>query len=211
MSVDPVSMGLMLGGKLLGGFADLKAAKKKNSLAAQNVQEQDRFAGQASQLVGQATRDIGASRPDIAGYTQQFAGALRGMPTVQGLPTAPQAFGQRAAAANSMNAADNGRLAQVFARVTAPAAQRQREGFRMAQLGNDTANLGAQAQARDFINQLRIGQVRANPLMKLGGDLLSNAGSSGIASGLFSAGPQAEKVMKKGTSFFTAQGGQAHA
>lgn len=177
-------------GAVIGGAAGLakgllgnSAAKKKNRLLGQGIDEQAAFGREGGRDVNNAVTTLGASRPDIAGSRGQFMTSLRGLPQISGPITASRAFKGGAAASNAGAAGYGGNMADLFARIRAPQTQSVNDSVMLGHLGTDLDAVSRRAASADFINKLKVGKVQENPWLSLGTDVLRNVGKYGMTNG----------------------------
>ncbi len=175
----PLAIGAASAGA--GYINSQRTARRQDEALAQQIRDQVAARQAAAQRVAQTVQETAASAPeqDRAGALQGYLDALRAhRAAASGAMATPggtsAAFQQdaRDAAGGVQDYGD--RVADLMARIDAPALQRQREGFAIGNLGVDLARLRSKAQGMDFLNELRLRGIRRNPWL----DLATQTGQS---------------------------------
>lgn len=85
--------------------------------------------------------------------------------------------------ANAQASIDNygKKVASIMSRIGAAREQRRNEGFSVGRAASDVANTARNASGDDFINRLRMSQIRPNEWATAGGDFLKGAGAGAVS------------------------------
>lgn len=125
----------------------------------------DKYLSQLRTARGNASGDLGAA-PEGSRYGADVATSQAGI----------QNFGEK--------------VAGILARIGAARDQRLNEGYAIGRMGSDTASIAREAQGQDFLNRLRLGNIRRNPWIDAGSSVLQ-----GIGSGMALNGGAADEAL----------------
>jgi hypothetical protein len=163
--------------------------ERQDNQAAEGIRQQGARQKQADDRIAQEITGLENSTPEDsqAQATDAFMSQLK--------RTRAQARGEgvtgatsSAYAADSARAADDvdkygANRAGVLGRINAPGLQRTAEGVSMSRAGSDIGAIARNANGDNFLNQLRLNSVRANPWMQAGGQVLTGVGTGMAANG----------------------------
>lgn len=177
-----------------GSVVQHKAASdelaQRDRITAQNIMTQAAANREAGTRVSQTTSKIAASNPDDAIKERRaaYVDALRraqpqATSTLPGMPGASQRFAEDVGTARNENATYGADQADTLARVEAPNVQRAGEAVDLNDTGTDLEMIANRAKGQNFLNQLRLAQVRPDAALTAGGQLLSGYGSAAAANG----------------------------
>lgn len=175
-------------------------AKEQDEAAAQGIRTQAGRQREADARVQQEVNKLGESTPEDSQRqaTDAFMQQLK--------RTRSQAHGGGSVgavsdayntdSANASTAVDQygANRASVLGRISAPGLQRTAETVSRLRAGSELGQIGRNAAGDDFLNQLRMSQIQANPWVMAGGQVLQSAGSGMAAS----SGAGATKRPPKG-------------
>lgn len=169
---------LALGSAALGLWNQEQALKRQDRQAAANIRNQAKKQETADARIAQALTAQAASDPadELRQQTNAYIQTLQGGQQRGGLTAGPggysDAYLQDVAAAGEAVDQYGVDRAGLLARMDAPALQRQNEGILFDTLRNDLGMIGREARGQDFIDTLKLKNIRANPWI----DALSQAG-----------------------------------
>lgn len=182
MSAGGVGAAVSLGGSVLGALNGAAAARKKNGILTNGTREQDRYGMDATRVTGDFLQQLRGSRPNAAPERAAFSGAI-GNNGVGGLPTASARFRNDAAGATNATQGYGRNLADLFARIRAPALQRQNESQTMVEMGNALKPIQMQSQDSQFLTNLRAGMTQPNPWLNLLSQGMQQGGNYMVSNG----------------------------
>lgn len=171
-------------------YANTKRTERKQDNAlADKIRNQRRTQGEIDNKVNELVTKTGESDPKASitqaqqGYMQQLlagkAQANSGLGNVAGASDAYQKDSANAA----LGIANDGKdLASLFARIDAPAAQRRQEGTDAIRASQGIDMLRRNAGGDAYLDDLRLGAIRRNPLLDAVAAAASSYGQSGGAS-----------------------------
>lgn len=166
----------MVGGKLLGAGGAAAAARRQNRILSGGIREQNRAGMESAATMADFLSQLRGSAPNPAAERGAFTGAM-GPGAVSGPMTGSSRFKADMAGATAGAQGYGRNLADLFARIRAPALQRQNENELLVEAGNAQRPIQMRAQDQDYLTNLRAGMVRANPWTQLLGQGVSNVGS----------------------------------
>lgn len=170
--------------------ASNKKAKEQDRLAAQGIIEQGAKNQEAGKKVNKNIQDVAAANPQAqaAARAQDYVSAIR-----RAQPTANVGLGAvqgaNARYAEDVDAAKSTSMAQALDRagtqaaVDAPAMLRQKEAEGRANTAQQIGMIGEDSKQLDYINRLRIANVKNNPWLMAAGSVLKGAGTGYAAGG----------------------------
>jgi hypothetical protein len=188
------AIGLALAAAAAGGsyYNTQKTAQRQDNQAALGIQNQSRIQKQADTKVNDAVAKLADSNAASAkeGRLDDYLNVLRrnrstteaGLTPVIGSDTFKT---DAATAANDANSYAD-KTASLMARMDAPGIQRQQEGFDYGNLATDIGLIGRESQGQNFLDQLKLRNIRRNAKIDLASGLLS-AAAGGVAAGGASA------------------------
>jgi len=188
------AIGLALAAAAAGGsyYNTQKTAQRQDNQAALGIQNQSRIQKQADTKVNDAVAKLADSNAASAkeGRLDDYLNVLRrnrstteaGLTPVIGSDTFKT---DAATAANDANSYAD-KTAGLMARMDAPGIQRQQEGFDYGNLATDIGLIGRESQGQNFLDQLKLRNIRRNAKIDLASGLLS-AAAGGVAAGGASA------------------------
>jgi hypothetical protein len=188
------AIGLALAAAAAGGsyYNTQKTAQRQDNQAALGIQNQSRIQKQADTKVNDAVAKLADSNAASAkeGRLDDYLSVLRrnrstteaGLTPVIGSDTFKT---DAATAANDANSYAD-KTAGLMARMDAPGIQRQQEGFDYGNLATDIGLIGRESQGQNFLDQLKLRNIRRNAKIDLASGLLS-AAAGGVAAGGASA------------------------
>lgn len=164
-------------------------AKEQDEAAAQGIRTQAGRQREADARVAQEVNELQSSSPEESQReaTDAFMQQLK--------RTRSQAHGGGSvgAVSDAYNADSAGASAAVdqygttraglLGRINAPGLQRTAETVSRLRAGSELGQIGRNAAGDQFLTQLRMGQIRANPWMMAGGQVLQGAGQGMASSG----------------------------
>lgn len=165
-----------------------QTAKEQDRAAAQGIRQQAERQRQADERVSQEVNALEQSSPEAARQqaTDAFMSQLR-RTRQQAVTGGPVGASDRYQTDMEQAGADvqdfGGKVAKTLARINAPTLQRIGEGQQFARLSSNLNQIGRFASGDDFLNQLRMRGIRANPWVQAGGQILT-----GVAGGMASSG-----------------------
>ncbi len=180
MANEALGAALNFGGNLLTAATGASAARKKNNILGQGIREQDRAGMESTALTSDFLNRMRGTVYNPAAERAAFSSSLTG-PAVSG-PGGAQ-FRADAAGATTGAQGYGGRMADLFARIRAPQAQRRQESELMMELGNQLRPIQMRSQDAAFLANLRAGQKQANPWLQMLGQGLSQAGGYMVENG----------------------------
>lgn len=151
-----------------GAYNADRTAKRQSEQATRGILQQQSRQREATNRVNQQIGEIGQSSPEDerAKATDDYLAQLRNnRAQTQG----PSTLGgsdrfQRDAASAAADIQNYGQnQADILARITAPSEQRRGEGYSIGRAGTDIGMIGNFASGDDFLNRLRMSQIRRNP------------------------------------------------
>lgn len=166
-----------------------KVAKDQDTAAAQAISQNAKDQSKADDAVSAEVQALEKSSPEAAKAeaTQSFMDQLRRNRTssegAQTVGNVSDAYSEDAAGAKTDINQFGQNAANVMARISAPALQRQKEGQSAANLATQLSGIARTASGNDFLNQLRQRSIRANPWVTAATQV-----GSGVASGMASNG-----------------------
>lgn len=173
----------------VGAWQADDTSKRQDREAAAGIRQQGATQRQADERVNAELAQLEGSSPEQERRASQDAfmqelqrsraTAASSMPGVAG---ASGRYGSDLVAADAAATGTAAKVADLMARINAPALQRQREGSSFGRAGSDLNVLGRRSAGDDFITQLRARSIRANPWITAGGQVLGGVGA-GMASG----------------------------
>lgn len=185
-------MGLELAAMAIGegakAYAARQAAKGANSAATAGIAQQAADRAKANALVTGNINALAASNPDAARATDMgsFMDTLRNNAgrigdTIEPVAGADPRFAAAATAAQTAAAAHTKANADYISGIMAAQQQRQHEGQTAQDTATGVSGIQQNAGQDAALAQLRMQYAATpNPWLTLGGDLLTNAGSSGV-------------------------------
>lgn len=187
-----VGLALALASYGVNQYNNDQVAKKQDNILANQIAQQGRRQAEADQAVSDAMREraLSTSEQDRSGAANQYLQQVRAAQS-----NATQGLGQVGAVSNAyQQSANNAALgigdyanttANLMARIDAPLQQRQREAQATDRLQSDLGLLGRRAEGDDYIAQLKLRNVRANPWLTAAAQLMGGAaqGMAGRAGG----------------------------
>lgn len=151
-----------------GAYNADRTAKRQSEAATRGILAQQAKQREATARVNQQIGEIGQSTPEDerAAATDQFLAQLRAN---RAQTEGPQTLGgsdrfrqdTEAAKVGIQNYGEN--AANVLARMTAPIEQRRGEGYGIGRAGVDIGTISNAAAGEDFLNRLRMSQIKRNP------------------------------------------------
>lgn len=159
-----------------------KVAKRQDNILAGQIQQNSARQAEADRAVSDTLRNAAASTSEdsrgsaAAQYLDQVraaqAGATRGLGQVGAVSGAYQQAANDAALGVGDYAAQT---ANLMARIDAPAQQRQQEAQSSDRLRSELGLIGRKAAGDDYLAQLRLRNVRANPWAGVAAQLMGGA------------------------------------
>lgn len=159
-----------------------KVAKRQDNILAGQIQQNSARQAEADRAVSDTLRNAAASTSEdsrgsaAAQYLDQVraaqAGATRGLGQVGAVSGAYQQAANDAALGVGDYAA---KTANLMARIDAPAQQRQQEAQSSDRLRSELGLIGRKAEGDDYLAQLRLRNVRANPWAGVAAQLMGGA------------------------------------
>ena len=147
-----------------------RTANRQDNALAEQIRNQSALRQRAGQRIAQTVAETAASTPetDRQGVLQQYIDQLRAHRAAAtgafGMPVGgSQAFQQDAQQAAEGVQGYGDKVASLMARIDAPTLQRQREAFRIGDLGVDLGGIRSAANGQNFLDELRLRSVRRNP------------------------------------------------
>lgn len=200
-----IPIAMALGGAALNLWNQDRLAEKQDRQAAATIRNQARKQDTADAKIAQALTAQAASDPadEMRQQTNAYIQTLQGGKQRDGFGTGPGGFSdayRSDVAREAANVDDYGlERAGLLARIDAPVLQRQNEGILFDQLRNDISMIGREARGQDYIDTLKLKNLRANPWV----DALSQAAMSyGMnAAGGYSGGADIGPVQKEILTF----------
>lgn len=175
------------GGAGLQGYSQSQALKKKDEETARGIMRSQDLQRQGNARVNQEIAKVKASNPDAERATAQneYITALQKAGLTNGgtalatpVGAVSDRFAQDVSSARAASGADARGLAGTLARIDAPTLQRTREAQGRANTASDLEELGRQANADQFLTQLRTSAIQPNPLLSGVGQGLSAFGTA---------------------------------
>lgn len=186
-----VAVGVALGSAALGLWNQDRLAKDQDRQAAVTIRNQARKQDTANAKIAQALTAQAESNPadELAQQTNAYIQTLMQGQQKGGFNTGPGGYSdayRSDVAREAANVDDYGvERAGLLARIDAPMLQRQGEGVLFDQLRNDIGMIGRDARGQDYLDTLKLKNLRANPWL----DALSQAGVAyGMNNASFSGG-----------------------
>lgn len=175
-----IMVGIAVASAVASAYAQDRAAKQQDRLAAQNIQNQARAEQTASAKVNEMLKRVSESNPQQARQERmdEYLATLQHGAQAGAINDGPGAFSdayrQSAAAASGQLGEYGNTRAGLMARLDAPVIQRMNEGVLFDNTRNDIRSIGRNANQDDFLARLQIQNTRVNPWVQAG---LSAAGS----------------------------------
>lgn len=164
-----VSVGLAVGAAALGWWNQEQVAKKQDRQAAASITNQAAKQRKADAQLADLVKNLSASnqQDEAAAQNQNYLDTLRMGSQASGINQGPGNFSQAYrddAASNVIDLEAFGRdRAGLMSRIDAPGLQRVNEGILFDNAAVDLGMLQREAQGQDYLDQLRLGSIRANP------------------------------------------------
>jgi len=146
-----------------------RVAKKQDQAIAQGIREKSKVQRRADAKIADELTQLGksTSKQDQQSTLGQYQEALRGTEQQaqagQALAGLSKEYDAATSAAQAGSRNYVAQVADALSRIDAPSLQRQREGFRIGDLGTDLRVLGREAGGIDFLANMRAQGVRRNP------------------------------------------------
>ena len=201
------AIGLALAAAAAGGqyYNTTKTAERQDNQAAIGIRNQSRIQKEADAKVNDAVARLADSNAAAAKASrlEDYMNVLRrnrsttqaGLTPVIGSDT----FKTDAATAANDASSYADKTAGLMARMDAPGIQRQSEGFDYGNLATDLGMIGRESQGQNFLDQLKLRNIRRNAKIDLASGLLS-AAAGGVAGG------GAGTAAKQGTTYSMGDG-----
>jgi hypothetical protein len=188
--------------------ADRQASKQDAALA-QGMRQQGARQREANARVDQELEKLKTSNADAERksandqYMQQLQrtrAAAEG--SVPGVVGGSDRFASDVIAQNAAAEQTSAKIADLMSRIAAPALQRQRENTGFGRLTSDVGVIGRGSAGDDFLTQLRVRGIRANPWVTAGAGVLGGA-AQGMAANGWGAGtvPDSTVTLDNGYQF----------
>lgn len=191
MPVDPVSIGLSVGGSALKSIGKRKAQKKQDKILAAILARQGR---QQAELDKMLLDEVGTMRGETPEAERdqamsEFVGQLRSARAAQ-----PTNYGARGAVSDR-EVAETGELqrglgqfsdreADITSRLDAPGRMRENQSLRQGRLGTSMQQLMRKMDSDEFLGQLRLARVRPNKWLSALGSVMTGAGNAMAGGGI---------------------------
>ncbi|MFC4727151.1 hypothetical protein [Coralloluteibacterium thermophilus] len=195
MGLDPVTWAAIGAGLLSTGagvYNNNQTAKRQDAAAAQGIRDQTRAQAEINDRIRQSVGQLEESSAAPAAaersgtYREQVQAAQQRALAGLQLQGASEEYAKRAGAAQEDVQGYAQRLSGLYGRMDAPTMQRQAEGFRYGDLGNQISTMARDAQGTAYLSRLRQSGIRRNPWLDVAQGALGGI-SSGLA-GYGSAG-----------------------
>lgn len=163
-------------------------AKDQDEAAAQGIRTQAGRQREADARVQQEVDKIGASSPEESqreatdAFMQQLQRTRSQARGGESVGAVSDAYTTDSAAATKAVDQYGANRAGVLGRISAPGLQRTAETVSRLRAGSDLGQIGRNAAGDQFLNQLRMSQISANPWMMAAGQALQSYGQSSAAS-----------------------------
>jgi hypothetical protein len=188
------AIGLALAAAAAGGqyYNTTKTAQRQDNQAALGIRNQARIQKEADAKVNDAVAKLADSNAASAKQSRldDYLNVLRRnrSTTEAGLTPNIGSDTFKADAATAANDASSyaDKTAGLMARMDAPGIQRQQEGFDYGNLATDIGLIGRESQGQNFLDQLKLRNIRRNAKIDLASGLMS-AAAGGVAAGGTSA------------------------
>lgn len=180
------ALALTLGGAGLSAYNNNRTLKKKDQETARGIRKQAENQRQTNARINQTveeTRRSSAEPSRKAAADQYLAQIQRSLGQANaGLATRGLSEQFDTAAGDAAGQVEDygTNIADLFARMDAPANQRRQEGYRFGDLGMDLGVQAGNVQGDAFLNQLRVNSIRNNPWLDLASGLMSGVASGGM-------------------------------
>jgi hypothetical protein len=178
--------------------------KEQDEAAAQGIRTQAGRQREADARVAQEVDKLGQSTPEDSqreatnAFMEQLRRTRAQAHTGESVGAVSDAYNADSADASAAVDKYGANRAGVLGRINAPGLQRTAETVSRLRAGSELGQIARNASGDDFINQLRMSQIRANPWVMAGGQVMQSYGQSAAAS---SGAGAASKVPKGGTSY----------
>lgn len=174
----------------VGAMENRRVLKAQDDALAQGIAGQAVNQRQADQEVGTAVEGLAQSTPEGAREkaTGDFLAQLRrnrAQATPGAVPGGSSRYRTDVAGADREVADFGAQAADTLARINAPAMQREAEGVASNRLSTNLGLAGRNSAADQFLTQLRVNSIRANPWVGAGAQI-----GQGVASGMASRAPR---------------------
>lgn len=204
-----VAIGVTVGGLVVGGYAQHEAANKQDKKAAEGIAQQGQMQAKQNASTAQLITKTSKSNADqgkqsLLGQFQDTLENKKALSTSGLNQVGAVSTGYTKAANDAASGiADYGNnTAGLLSAIDAPGVQRQSEAADLSRFGSGLAATRQESAADQFINQMQVSQIKANPyLVGIGQAMQSygkakagsmGGGDSGSALGtLDGAGPAA--------------------
>ena len=185
-----IAVGLAVGSAALGWWNQDQLAKKQDRQAAASITNQVAKQRKADSQLADLIKNLSASnqQDEAAAQNQNYLDTLRMGSQASGINQGPGNFSdayKKDAASNVIDLEAFGKeRAGLMSRMDAPGLQRVNEGILFDNAAVDLGMLQREAQGQDYLDQLRLGSIRANPWVDaLADGMGAYAGAKGSGAG----------------------------
>ena len=189
-----------------------RTARREDEEAAQGIRTQSGRQREADARVAQEVNKLQGSSPEESQReaTDAFLGQLRRTRSQahgeQQVGAVSDAFNTDSARANADVDQYGVNRAGVLGRINAPGLQRTAENVSRSRAATDLGLIGRASEGDQFLTQLRLQNVRANPWTMAGGQVIAGAGSGMAANGGYGYKPPKPAPSGYGTQYGSARG-----